>query len=108
MPTDATTLTLALILTAGGAVGAAAIVSGVVEMLKNLAPTIIGGKEQVTAFFLSGLLVIVAEASAFQSGAITLNIASLFGGFMAFYAIARIAMGIHDDVTGSTPTSLRA
>lgn len=108
MPTDPTILTLALILTAGGAVVAAGLVTGLVQILKTLIPSIVSGAEQRVAFLLSAVIVSVAVASGVQEGVLTLSIASAFGAFLAWYGIARIALGIHDDVTGARPTSLRA
>lgn len=106
MPTDLdpNSLTLAIALTAAGAAIIAGFVTGVVEILKSLFKAL-AGHEQQLAFFLSGIVVLAAEASAVQTGAITLSIATIFTGILAWYGIARIAMGIHDDVTRA-PNSL--
>jgi hypothetical protein len=99
MPTDTTGLSLALALTAGGAVVFAGLTTGIIEILKNIAASIINGHEQLLAFVLSAVWVILAYVSAIQAGALTLDLESGFVGFLAWYGIARIAMGIHDDVS---------
>lgn len=99
-----TDLTLALVLTAGGATAAAALVSGVVQLLKQLG-NILDGKERIAAFVLSGLLVVVAVASAVQNGTLTLDIASIFAAVLAWYGIARLSMAVFADAT-KEPNSL--
>lgn len=106
MPTDADSLTLALVLTAAGATVAAALVTGLVQLFKTLAPALSSGKERFAAFILSALLVIVAVASGVQEGAITLSIASLFSAFIAWYGIARLSMAVFADASGE-PNGLR-
>lgn len=106
MPTDST-LTLTLILTAAGAVLGAGLVTGFVQILKTVFADLVTGREQRFAFFGSALLVIAAFASGVQDGSLTVTGASLFAALLAWYGIARIALGIHDDVTGARPTSLR-
>ena len=96
MPTD-TTLTLALILTAGGAVAAGALVTGLVQILKSLG-TFLDGRERLTAFFLSALLVVLAVVSGMSDGTLTLNIATAFGAFLAWFGIARLSMATYDDL----------
>ncbi len=99
MPTDAQTLTLALALTAGGAVIFAGLTTGLIELLKNIAGGVINGHEQLLAFLLSAVWVIHAVASAVSTNTLTLGFESVFAAFLAWYGIARIAMGIHDDVS---------
>lgn len=105
MPDDPT-LTLALVLTAAGATASAALVSGLVQLLKQIAP--LSGREKLAAFVLSAALVILAMAAGIQAGTLTLSIATGFGGFLAWYGIARLSMAVYDDVSGTdTPGSLR-
>jgi hypothetical protein len=90
-------LTLAIVLTTGGAVIAAGLITGVVEILKKVVP-IIGARswEARLAFVLSLVLVVLAFASLGEptpDGA--------FLAFLAWYGIARLALGIHDDVTSA-------
>lgn len=96
-------LTLSAVLTAAGAVTAAALVSGLVEIAKRLAP-VIGRRqlEPVLAFALSAALVATAWYSA---GIYTAE--SGFAALLAWYGIARVSMGLHDDVTGA-PSGIRA
>lgn len=93
-----TDLTLALVLTAGGATAAAALVSGVVQLLKQLG-SFLNGRERLAAFILSGLLVVVAVASAVQNGTLVLDIASVFAAVLAWYGIARLSMAVFADVS---------
>jgi hypothetical protein len=102
MPDDPNTITLALVLTAAGATIAAALVTGVVQLLKQIAPFIGNGRERVTAFILSGILVIVAVASGVQDSTITLSIASVFAAVVAWYGIARLSMAVFADATKET------
>jgi hypothetical protein len=106
VPTDATaSASLALILTAAGAVGASALVTGLVQLVKAMLPGLTAGKSRVMAFALSYLLVAVAVAEAFQSHALSVSIPALFGAFVAGYGIARLAMANFADITAE-PNSL--
>lgn len=100
MPTDTSTVTLALVLTAAGATVAAALITGLVQLFKQLLPGLSGGKERLTAFILSALLVIVAVAAGVQDNTITINIASIFAAFVAWYGIARLSMAVYADASG--------
>jgi uncharacterized membrane protein HdeD (DUF308 family) len=104
MPTDETTLTLSLILTAAGAVAASALVTGVVQILKQLG-NFLNGKERLAAFILSAVLVVIAYAAGLSDGTLTLNIASGFAAFIAFYGIARLSMAVYADIV-KEPNSL--
>ena len=97
MPTDETTLTLSLILTAAGAVAASALVTGVVQILKQLG-NFLNGMERLAAFILSAVLVVIAYAAGLSDGTLTLNIASGFAAFIAWYGIARLSMAVYADV----------
>jgi uncharacterized membrane protein HdeD (DUF308 family) len=103
MPQDET-LTLALVLTAGGAVLASGLVTGIVQILKQLG-TFLDGKERLAAFFLSAVLVVIAFVSGINDGALTVTIQSLFAAFLAWYGIARLSMAVYADVT-KEPNSL--
>ena len=105
MPSDETTLTLTLILTAGGAVAASALVTGLVQLLKQLG-TFLDGRERITAFFLSAVLVIVAVAAGISDKTLSLNIATGFAAFLAWYGIARLSMANYADVS-KEPNGLR-
>ena len=106
MPTDTDTITLALVLTAAGATVAAALVTGLVQLFKTVMPGLSGGKERLAAFFLSAVLVILSVASGVQDKTITINIASVFAAFVAWYGIARLSMAVYADAAGET-NSLR-
>jgi hypothetical protein len=104
MPTDETTLTLALVLTAGGAVLASGLVTGLVQLLKQLG-SLLDGRERIVAFVLSAVLVVIAYVAGVNDGTLTVNIASLFAAFLAWYGIARLSMANYADVTRE-PNSL--
>lgn len=87
-------LTLADVLTVSGAVGSAALITGLIALAKNIrgiGPLIDRGNEPTVAFALSALLVIAAFAA---RGTYTPD--GAFAAFLAWYGIATIAMGIHD------------
>lgn len=95
-----TDLSLAVVLTAGGATAAAALITGLIAMGKRLAvvgPRIDDGNEPTIAFALSAVLVVLAYWTA---GVFTP--ATGFGAFLAWYGIAQIAMGVHDTVRSVT------
>lgn len=97
MPTDDSTLTLALVLTAAGATVSAGVITGLIAIAKNIVkigPLIDAGNEPTLAFILSGLLVLVAYLSV---GMFTVQ--SGFAAFLAWYGIATISMGTHDRVS---------
>jgi uncharacterized membrane protein HdeD (DUF308 family) len=104
MPADESALTLSLILTAGGAVAASALVTGIVQILKQLG-NFLDGKERLAAFILSAVLVVVAFVAGVNDGTLTLNVASLFAAFLAWYGIARLSMAVYADVVRE-PNSL--
>ena len=104
MPQDETTLTLALVLTAGGAVLASGLVTGIVQILKQLG-TFLDGKGRLTAFILSAVLVVVAFVSGVNEGTLTVSMPTLFAAFLAWYGIARLSMAVYADVT-KEPNSL--
>jgi hypothetical protein len=105
MPSDETQLTLALILTAGGAVAASALVTGLVQLLKQLG-SLLDGKERIVAFILSAVLVVIAFAAGVADNTLTISIGSVFAAFLAWYGIARLSMANYADVT-KEPNSLR-
>lgn len=106
MPTDPT-LTLALLLTAAGALAGATLVTGLVQLLATIWPDLAGVWKLRAAFAFAALLTIAAYVSGVQSGALTVSLESLFAAGLAWYSIARLAKSIYDDATAA-PGSLRA
>lgn len=99
-------LQLADILTLTGAAVAAGLVTSTVEVLKlgtrSLLPSLVAGKEQTWALLVSMALVIAAfvDQAVYVPG-------QAFSAFVAWLAIAKLATGIHDEVTRA-PGSIRA
>ena len=95
MPTE-TPLSLALVLTAGGAVGVAGLITGLIQLIKSLpgvGPAIQNRSlEPLLAFAFSAAIVILAFVNI---GIYTLETG--FAAFVAWYGIARIAMSVYDD-----------
>jgi hypothetical protein len=87
-------LTLALVLTAAGATGAAALITTLIQVLKSAIPAIDNGKEKPLALVFSAIIVVLAVI---DSAVFTLP--ALFGAFVAWLAIAKLATGIYDEVT---------
>lgn len=106
MPTDVdpNTLTLAMVLTAGGAPVVATLITGLVQLAK----TLFGerwpgaGASRGLAFALSLVFVVWAYAGV----PVPVTAVSLFAGLLAWYGIARLAMAVYDDLT-ARPGSLR-
>jgi hypothetical protein len=93
-------LTLAVVLTAAGATASAALITGLIAILKQLVivgPWIDAAREPTIAFVLSAVLVVLAVASV---GTFTAE--ALFAAFLAWFGIAQIAMGVHDTVKSAT------
>lgn len=97
-------LTLAIILTTGGAVAAAALITGVIQLVKTLFGANWPGAtaSRLLAFLLSAVLVVWAYVGI----PVVLTAATAFAGLLAFYGIARLAMAVYDDAAG-TPGGLR-
>ena len=94
-------LTLAAILTAGGVVATAGIVTGLISMVKKLpgiGPWIQADREPALAFLLSFGFVVWS----FASQPVTQTPVDAFGAFLAWYGIARLSGGIHDQVKALT------
>lgn len=94
-PIDLSALQLADALTPGGAVAVAALITGLVAMLKNLpvvGPALDDGAEYVAALLLAGVVVIAATADAGWAGS---GIQGAFSAFLAWYAIATLTVGMH-------------
>lgn len=88
-------ITLADVLTLGGAAASAALVTGLVQVIKKVLP-IVEVREWEQALALTASLVLVVLAFVDQA-TYTLN-----AGFLAFVAwlmIAKLSMGIYDEVT---------
>jgi len=93
-------LTFAIVLTAAGATASAALITGLIAILKQLVfigPWINADREPTVAFVLAAALVGVAVVSV---GVFTP--AALFAAFLAWFGIAQIAMGVHDTVKNAT------
>ena len=93
-------LTFAVVLTAAGATASAALITGMIAILKQLVvvgPWINADREPTIAFVLSAVLVTVAVISV---GVFTP--AALFAAFLAWFGVAQIAMGVHDTVKRAT------
>ena len=91
-------LTLAAVLTAGGAVAASGLITGLISLLKALpfiGPRIEDGLEPLLAFAFSAVLVSLAYMHTVPEK----NVATGFIAFLAWYGVARLAMGFYDDVT---------
>lgn len=98
-------LTLAMILTAGGAVAAAGLIKGLISIIKTL-PSVGDAMqkakaEPLVAFILSALLVVVADMNAISEDPGLNNLPFHFTAFIAWYGIARLSMAIHDDLAGN-------
>lgn len=101
--------TLAIFLTAAGAVAGAAVVWAAIDFVK-LTPLawLVAGRERIAAFVGSAVLI----ALSFYSGLIsipptqTIDLYSVIGVVIAWYGIARLALATHDDVA-KYPNSLR-
>ena len=110
MPTDLpANINLALFLTAAGATAGAALVTGVVQLLKSVWPGdgLSGIGQLRLAFILAAVLTLAAYASGVQAGQITVSLPTVFTLFLAWYAIARLSKTIYDDATRQ-PGSLAA
>jgi len=98
--------TLAAVLTIAGATIGAALITGLIEVLKQGGIPSIVGNEPKWAMALSAVLVILAYIAGVQDNTIAISAESIFGLFLAWYGIVRLAMGIHDDFSNK-PSSLR-
>lgn len=83
---------LAVVLTAAGAAGAAALVTTLIQLLKGT-PIPTDGNEKLLALVFSAIITLLAVISV---GVFTLP--ALFAGFVAWLAIAKLSTGIYDEV----------
>lgn len=86
-------MTLADVLTVPGVAGSAALITGLIQLLKGT-PVPTDGNEKVLSLIFAAILVIMATISL---GIITLP--SVFLAFVAWLSIAKLATGIYDEVT---------
>jgi len=97
---ESDTLTLATILTAGGAVAVSGLISGLIEMAKRL-PSIgawVGnGREFAFACALSAFFVVWAVLGGGQP----LTPVSAFADFLAWYGIARLSGAVYDNASSA-------
>lgn len=102
-------ITLADVLTPVGFVTTAALVTGLVEVLKRTMPGLgKRGYEQpmaagLTAFIVAAAVMVRVEETPLRMLSDTLGL--IFTALFAWYGILRIALGIHDDVA-QKPDSL--
>lgn len=101
----ASQLSLSLALTAAGAVVFSAFITGIVEILSRTI-TPIQGHEQGLALVLAAIVVVAAIADAVGKNTMSVDITTIFAGIVAWYGIARVAMGLHDDVIDRGTRSL--
>lgn len=94
-------LLITAVLTTAGTVAFAPLVTGLIEVLKSLRLGGIDGNEPRAAALIALILVVLAQVQLITSGAAPLGIQTLFLGFTSWYALTRLAMGVHDDLTGS-------
>lgn len=94
------TLALAAVLTTAGTTAFAALITGLIELLKRLdIPGVVGHEPRVVAL-LAAIFVSAGVANAIQAGVLALDLTGLFMGFTAWYALCRLSMSIYDDITG--------
>lgn len=102
---DVSQITLDIALTAAGATVVAAFITGIVEILSRTVGAI-NGHEQGLALILAGVVVVAAIADGVSKATMAIDLTTIFAGIVAWYGIARVSMGIHDDVVNRTTTSL--
>jgi len=110
MEFDPNTFTLTIVLTTAGATIGAALITGVIGVLKKvpvIGPWIDADREPLASFVGSAILVVAAYASTlkFFGGEADPAIDTGIAALLAFFAIAQIAMGVHDTVTSATSKS---
>jgi hypothetical protein len=105
MDIDLEAITLAALLTTAGSTTMAAIITGLVAVLGRLFR--IDGHEARLAAVLTALFVLTLAVQAVTSGAMAVGVPLLLACILGWYAVTRLAMAIHDDVTGH-PASLRS
>jgi hypothetical protein len=101
---DPEQITLGLVLTTGGAAIFAALITGIVEIFSRTISAI-QGHEQGLVLVLAGVAVVAAIAEAVNQGVLQMGIGTVFAGILAWYGVARISMGIHDDFLDRNPES---
>lgn len=90
---EVSSLTLAAVLTAAGAVATATLITGLVAVLKNVpmfGAWLDAGNEQLVSLLLAGVIVVMAVVDAHWTG-----LAALFQAFVTWYGIAALTIGIH-------------
>lgn len=96
---------LAIFLTAGGAMIGATGIWALIDAAKTSPLAfLVAGRERLVAFILSAVLIVLS----FVSGVIavpptqTIDLYAILGALVAWYALARLAMTVHDDVNRYT------
>lgn len=93
---------LSSILTVTGAAASAALITTLIEVLKTAFHSAISGHEQALALLFSLVFVSVAFVDA-----AVYTLPAIFTAFVAWLMIAKVATGIHDEVTAA-PGSFRS
>lgn len=107
MPDQDIAITLALVLTAGGAVVGQGIVAAIVQFLKGFPGDPIGDHARLAAAIVSGVLVAVAYVTVTVAATppIGVSLLGLIGALLAWFNIARGSMALYADFTRE-PNSL--
>lgn len=101
---DLNSLTLAALLTTAGALGLATIVTGLVAVLGRLFT--LDGHEIQAAAVLTAVFVMLLGVQSVVNDLVKVDVSFLLTLILAWYAVTRLAMSIHDDAA-SNPNSLR-
>ena len=105
MDIDLNALTLAALLTTAGATVLAAIVTGIVQVLKGLF-TGLAGNEARAAAAISAIIVVLLAVQAVQLAQFTVGVPLILAAVFAWYGVTRLAMAVYDDISGE-PAGLR-
>jgi len=85
---------LAAVLTVAGVAASAAIITGLIQLIKTAFPKVDAGYEKPAALLLAGILVVLAVVNA-----AVFTLPAFFTAFIAWLSIAKLATGIYDEVT---------
>lgn len=99
-------LALGAVFTAAGAYPWSLAVQGVIQVLKMVPQfeTLLNGREKLTCFILSLVLVVLAYGAALQTTPPerTLDIVGAVVAFLSWLAVARLSMAAYDDFIAKT------
>lgn len=96
MDIDLNALTLAALLTTTGGTALAAIVTGLVSVLKGFIPPVAGNPAGAAAA-ITGIFVLLLAVQAVQTGAMEVGVPLILAVVVAWYAVTRLAMAVYDD-----------